>query len=466
MPYRDQPRFQYIEKRFQRTLVGGFALVILLMLGSGLLGLLAMRSIEQGAERLSDRLLLQTRLIDRLQRHQANLGLALFSMAKENLGHWPRGLRKEIETLEEQILQDTREARQQEFPEDEHLAWLHVEQSAGPLFLEIHRLLALSQNNSPELSTLHRQFIASIARLMEISYDDVASIRAEELSKDARRIQFAGILHALAIGLAVLCGGACVVYSVRLFLALEKHAESLGRLSLHILSEQEDAARRFSQDMHDEFGQTLNAIEANLTVLQAGDADSRERLDDARALAKEAVVMAREMSQLLRPRILDDFGLDAGLRELAQGFSQRTGIVVDYRSNMRQRIMPEIETHLFRIAQEALTNVSRHSSATRVDLELRSEGDLVTLRIADNGGGFRNEKASKGLGLLGMHERARAAGGHVAIRSDPDNGVEVEVVIRLRRPAPPTPLAHPLAEQSIHGGRKEKDGVWSLGKNV
>jgi signal transduction histidine kinase len=238
-----------------------------------------------------------------------------------------------------------------------------------------------------------------------------------------------------------------VVGAITGFRGIEKQAEALARLSVHTFAEQEDTARRFSQEMHDEFGQTLNAIESTLTAVEAKNPAHQERVRDAIALSKEAQAMARDMSQLLRPRILDDFGLDAGLRELAQGFSRRTGIPVDYRGNFHQRLDAPVETHLFRIAQEALTNVARHSEATNIELSLlrtiTREGEVLNLRIADNGGGLKHERSANGLGLLGMRERARAAGGRLAVGEvshDFRLGVEIVVEVPLGRPGAKTEM--------------------------
>src|SRR5262249_50023984 len=158
-----------------------------------------------------------------------------------------------------------------------------------------------------------------------------------------------------------------------------------------------------------ELGQALTALKANLSALGNSPQLDRTRLDDCRALADEAIHNVRELSQLLRPTILDDFGLDAGLRWLCEGFSQRTGIHVDYKSNLNSRLPDETETHLFRIAQEALTNAARHSGADRVTVLLEASGDKVGLSIRDNGRGLSNtgSEASRGMGLIGMRARAR-----------------------------------------------------------
>jgi two-component system sensor histidine kinase UhpB len=133
------------------------------------------------------------------------------------------------------------------------------------------------------------------------------------------------------------------------------------------------------------------------------------------------------MSQLLRPTILDDFGLDAGLRWLAEGFAARTGIEVVVEPGQSGRLAEETETHLFRIAQEALTNVARHAAATRVVIRMDQQGERILLAIEDNGHGLPAEPHGGGMGLIGMRARARSAGGDVSIRSRPGHGVLIEV---------------------------------------
>jgi signal transduction histidine kinase len=149
------------------------------------------------------------------------------------------------------------------------------------------------------------------------------------------------------------------------------------------------------------------------------------------ALVDEAIRDVREMSQLLRPTVLDDFGLDAALRALAESFGQRTGIHIRYKSDLKElRLRDEAETHLFRIAQEALTNVARHSAASAVDMELKRDGASMQLKISDNGHGAQSnnaDRSKRGLGLAGMQTRARGCGGELTIKSEPQKGFTVAV---------------------------------------
>jgi signal transduction histidine kinase len=207
-----------------------------------------------------------------------------------------------------------------------------------------------------------------------------------------------------------------------------------------MLENQEATARRFSHELHDELGQSLSAIKTNLTALGSGSNGHGARLNDCLHLVDEAIGNVREMSHLLRPTILDDFGLEAGVRWLAEGFSARTNIPVHVRSAYSGRLPDETETHLFRIAQEALTNVARHAGAKNVEIKLEAQNAEVFLSIQDDGCGLpahlRNGAPSKdGLGLIGMRARARSEGGDMVVRSRPGEGVHIEVRIPIREEA-------------------------------
>src|SRR5205823_5867185 len=147
------------------------------------------------------------------------------------------------------------------------------------------------------------------------------------------------------------------------------------------------------------------------------------RLTDCLNLVDEAIGNVRQMSQLLRPTMLDDFGLEAGIRWLAEGFAARTGIEVTVESNYSGRLPDETETHLFRITQEALTNVARHARARHVQLKLAGGAAEICLSVQDDGCGLGTAPANgRGLGMIGMRARASSAGGSVKVRSRPGEG--------------------------------------------
>ncbi len=236
------------------------------------------------------------------------------------------------------------------------------------------------------------------------------------------------------VALWLTCAVWAVNASAALFRRLEQQASALTRLQYQFLETQETTARRFSHELHDELGQALTAVKANLTALRVQSEPSR--VDDCMKLVDQAIGDVREMSQLLRPTILDDFGLDAALRSLIDSFSQRTGIVTKYASTLAdQRLSDQAETSLFRIAQEALTNVARHAQANEVKVDLTRLGGEVSLSIRDNGKGIATpkRKASRrnsnagGLGIAGMETRAQACGGHLSVESSSGNGTKIEV---------------------------------------
>ncbi len=139
------------------------------------------------------------------------------------------------------------------------------------------------------------------------------------------------------------------------------------------------------------------------------------------------------MSQLLRPTILDDFGLQAGIRWLAEGFSERTGVEVSVETPYEGRLPDETETHFFRISQEALTNIARHSGAKRAGIRLEQRAGEICLTIRDDGRGLApGDLPKRGMGMSGMRARARSAGGDVHVQSTPGQGVVIEVRAPLR----------------------------------
>jgi signal transduction histidine kinase len=183
----------------------------------------------------------------------------------------------------------------------------------------------------------------------------------------------------------------------------------------HLPQTQEEVARRFSHELHDELGQSLAAVRAGLTRRSTDDLESLRA--DCLHLVDESIENVRELSQLLRPVILDDFGLDAGLRWLTEKYAQRAHIELRYESSGTGRYADETETHLYRIAQEALTNIARHSGATAVQVRLEEKAGWIELTVEDNGRGLPEGagSSSASIGMIGMRARAEQSGGEFVI---------------------------------------------------
>ena len=269
---------------------------------------------------------------------------------------------------------------------------------------------------------------------LEAAYEQGELLRESVYEEGHSLLRWTTWTFAGCVALWLACAVWAVNASTGLFRRLEQQTAALTRLQFQFLETQENTARRFSHELHDELGQALTAVKANLSALRTQ--NDPARVNDCMKLVDQAIGDVREMSQLLRPTMLDDFGLDAALRSLTESFAQRTGVALHYQSSLAgQRLSDQAETSLFRIAQEALTNVARHSHASEVNVDLARHDDQVSLAIRDNGRGMETPRGkakkrnlnSGGLGLAGMETRAQACSGRLSIESAPGKGMKIEV---------------------------------------
>lgn len=209
-------------------------------------------------------------------------------------------------------------------------------------------------------------------------------------------------------------------------------------LTTRVLQAQEEERKRIARELHDETAQSLSTLLINLDLLEPfldGTGDSlRSRLERIRGLAQHTLDETRALSHALRPTILDDFGLVAALRWFADEFTQTFDIPlrVTIEGAPPERLSPEMELALFRIAQEALTNSGKYADATATRLELSFSGGAAHLVIEDNGKGFDPAAVAGptrrgGLGLYGMRERATLVGATLALEAAPGRGTRVMV---------------------------------------
>ena len=200
---------------------------------------------------------------------------------------------------------------------------------------------------------------------------------------------------------------------------------------------QEQERRTLARELHDEVGQALTAVKMDIGIALRGELDPRVRsaLEEARDLSAQTLRSARDMSQLLHPSALDDFGLPATLTAYLRNFAHRTGIRAQLAETMETRLAPDIEMCVYRIVQEALNNVARHSGATACTVSLNSGGGTLRLIVEDNGRGVGlpadRLTSGRGLGLIGMRERAQALGGTFSIRPREGGGTIVMVTLPL-----------------------------------
>jgi two-component system sensor histidine kinase UhpB len=196
------------------------------------------------------------------------------------------------------------------------------------------------------------------------------------------------------------------------------------------LNTQEEERQRIARGLHDEVGQTMTGVLLLLKRLaQGATPEQHAALSEAQAAVKESLEDVRRTAQELRPEILDHLGLPSALTNLANTFSDRTGIPVRRQLLIQlPKLDPKVELVLYRVAQEGLTNAARHSGASEVRLTLEHDTDSVVLRILDNGRGFDGGR-DEGGGLRGVRERALIVGGAVAIKPASTGGVEIRLQV-------------------------------------
>jgi signal transduction histidine kinase len=228
------------------------------------------------------------------------------------------------------------------------------------------------------------------------------------------------------------------IENARLFSEVSNQERRLHSLLNKVVTAQEEERRRISRELHDEMGQALTAIKLNLQMVLAAlageDAELQGRLEEVVGLSANTLQEVRRLAMDLRPSILDDLGLIPTLRWYVDSFQKRTNIVSELRlPESSDRLSSIVETALYRVVQEALTNVSRHAEASHVALELYIGDSALSLSIADDGKGFdlRGQSANEvmGLGLSSMQERIDDMGGSFSINSHPGRGTRILISI-------------------------------------
>jgi PAS domain S-box-containing protein len=228
----------------------------------------------------------------------------------------------------------------------------------------------------------------------------------------------------------------------------------LQELSAQLMLAQDEERRRLARELHDSTGQTLTAIQLNLSVLMnevSLSPENRTRIEQTVALTNHAIGEVRTISHLLHPPMLDEAGLCMALRTFIEGFEERSRIAVA--TNLPasfERLGPEMETALFRIVQECLTNVHRHSGSKEASIRLARENGCVMLEVADVGRGmFQGNNGSSqktGVGIRGMQERVRLLNGVMEFLD-----ARPGTLVRIKLPSPPQTSSEPGADLVVAG---------------
>jgi signal transduction histidine kinase len=239
-----------------------------------------------------------------------------------------------------------------------------------------------------------------------------------------------GITLAGGLALAMLTIG----HTLRLERELERRVEEsaaaradLQELSSRLLRAQEDERRSLARELHDEVGQSLSAIlmESGNAECAEGDEELATHLTSIRTLAEKTANEVRDLALLLRPSMLDDFGLVPALNWHSREMAKRTGLKIVVTADEAADLLPdEHTTCIYRMVQEAVNNAVRHAHARTVEVVVRREAERVLFSVQDDGAGF-DARVVRGLGLLGMEERVRRLGGRLRLDSQPGRGTRV-----------------------------------------
>jgi signal transduction histidine kinase/PAS domain-containing protein len=230
--------------------------------------------------------------------------------------------------------------------------------------------------------------------------------------------------------------------NARLYDDLLEHEKELEMLDGARVQAQEEERRRIAREIHDGLGQLLTAVKFNLEILEDAitvEPDEQIRIDDMKKLLDDVMKEARELSYNLMPSVLEDFGLIPAVQLLCEQFSQRTGVRVQFLPHGNpERLPADLEVGIYRIAQEALTNIQKHAAASDVEVQIIASEHALRMIIQDNGNGFTIGKINRqggrksGMGLVSMRERTGLLKGTFSIESAPQHGTLICVEIPIK----------------------------------
>src|SRR5215471_19004376 len=333
--------------------------------------------------------------------------------------------------LEENLAVASRTADQRKF----------LAQSVTQFWDAIDRMFALAQTNEAEardqirLSLQERQQALSsrVSRLL-IENNEGEEQAAATIAKIYDGVQRQLYLFLAATLIAIVLTSLYLIRSNRqIFARLAELSEQRSDLAQKLISTQESTLRHISRELHDEFGQVLTAIGS---MLRRAGKQAREGtplhadLKEVQEIAQTTLNNIRSLSQALHPVLLEEAGLESALDWYIPTVGRQAGIELHYeKSGNPFSVEPGAGVHIYRVLQEALNNVSRHSGAREAWVRLKYTGNSLELEVEDHGSGFVAEKMKRGIGLVGMRERAEIIGGTLAFTPGPQGGTQVRLQI-------------------------------------
>ncbi len=277
---------------------------------------------------------------------------------------------------------------------------------------------------------------ARIARML-VQNSELDRQTAQQITRIYDRVERDLYTFLLATAVTIGVTGIALFYSNRrIFRQLATLSDQKSVLARKLITVQEEVLRSVSRELHDEFGQIFTAIGAMLSRLERKgvppDSPLRADLLEIREITQGSLEKVRTLSQMLHPAVIDDYGLEKAIEWYVPTFEKQTGIPVSYQKNgTGPALKNEAAIHVYRILQEALNNVARHSGAKQATVRVRYAPDLLRLEVEDSGKGFTAKAADErtGLGMVAMRERAELVHGKLKLENAPNGGTIVSLEV-------------------------------------
>jgi signal transduction histidine kinase len=276
---------------------------------------------------------------------------------------------------------------------------------------------------------------AAVARLLVQNNEAEAAAQAE-IGAIYSRVQRNLYLLLAAVLAAIAATSLYVIRLNRRFVQqLEDLSEQRRALAGQVISVQEELFRTLARELHDEFGQVLTAMGVMLQRAAKRlppDEPARQDLQEVREIANQTLEKVRAMSQMLHPPVLDDYGLERSIEWYTDKYAKQTGLTIHYEKiGIGPWIGDQIAIHMYRILQEALNNVVRHSGSREAWVRVKYEPRRMELAVEDHGKGMPPQPGASGIGLIAMRERAGMLRGSISFSTPPEGGTRVTVTIPL-----------------------------------
>jgi signal transduction histidine kinase len=362
--------------------------------------------------------------------------------------------RDHLRNLQAQVNQELEQYKAID-PTDEGAAWNRLEEELHDYWDAAVRLVTLEPGDPRAAQTrLHADVIPKRDGIVQLS-EEIRQVMADNVSREQRELSEANRLlrrriwetTAMAVIVGVVIALLSTWYVRRLEAAIRdehaevtRHRQELRHLSGRLVRAQEDERRGIARELHDEIGQALTAVDVELAIAgTAVGADGRAAaaIHEARTVTQRALGGVRDLSQLLRPSMLDDFGLPDTLKWYLRKFSDRTGVGTELVADrLDERLPIDVEVCVYRSVQEALTNVSRHAGAKTCRVIVQRLASSVIVTVEDDGVGLSASAADNGtrrdgLGLVGIRERASDLGGTFRIEGKSGKGTRLTIELPL-----------------------------------